>query len=78
MMLLLLALNAPLYRFFWRRRGLRFAVQALLWHWFYYSYSGLAFAIGLARYLFHKWRSPRASLPAAPERWPHTERGPEL
>jgi len=59
----LLALNAPLYRFFWGKRGLRFAVQTIPWHWFYYFYSGLAFAIGVARYLSHRWRPFRASLP---------------
>jgi glycosyltransferase involved in cell wall biosynthesis len=48
----LLALNAPLYRFFQRKRGLWFAAQTIPWHWFYYFYSGLAFAIGVARYLF--------------------------
>lgn len=51
----LLALNAPLYRFFWRKRGLQFAIQAIPWHWFYYFYSGLAFAIGIALYLLHRW-----------------------
>ncbi|MBI3796975.1 MAG: glycosyltransferase family 2 protein [Deltaproteobacteria bacterium] len=44
---LLLALNAPLYRFFWRKRGLWFAVRTVPWHWLYYFYSGLAFAIGV-------------------------------
>lgn len=47
----LLALNAPLYRFFARQRGLRFALAAIPWHWLYYLYSGLAFAIGLARHI---------------------------
>lgn len=47
----LLALNAPVYRFFWRKRGVRFALRAILWHWFYYLYGGLAFAIGTAAYL---------------------------
>jgi glycosyltransferase involved in cell wall biosynthesis len=45
--LVLLALNAPLYRFFWRKRGLWFAVRTVPWHWLYYFYSGLAFALGL-------------------------------
>lgn len=54
--LLLLALNAPLYRFFQRKRGLRFALQTIPWHWLYYLYSGLAFAIGVTRYLFDRQR----------------------
>lgn len=53
----LLALNAPVYRFFWRKRGLGFALLAIPWHWFYYVYSGFAFALGMARHLLHNGRS---------------------
>lgn len=56
----LLALNAPVYRFFMRKRGLWFALQVIPWHWLYYLYSGLAFAIGTAHYQFRKWRSTLA------------------
>ena len=56
----LLALNAPVYRFFMRKRGIWFALQVIPWHWLYYLYSGLAFAIGTARYQFCKWRSTLA------------------
>jgi GT2 family glycosyltransferase len=49
--LLLLTFNAPLYRFFWHKRGLRFAMQVVPWHWLYYFYSGLAFALGLVSFL---------------------------
>jgi glycosyltransferase involved in cell wall biosynthesis len=55
--LLLLVLNAPLYRFFLHKRGLWFALRTVPWHWFYYFYSGLAFAIGLARHLLGRSRS---------------------
>ena len=44
--LILLVLNAPLYRFFLQKRGWRFAIQSILAHWFYFFYSGAAFAIG--------------------------------
>ena len=44
--LLLFILNVRLYRFFLEKRGLRFAVQAIPWHWFYFVYSGVAFAAG--------------------------------
>ncbi|MFQ5822903.1 MAG: glycosyltransferase [bacterium] len=54
----LLVLNAPLYRFFLRKRGLWFALRAVPWHWFYYFYSGLAFAIGVIQYLFNRRKSP--------------------
>jgi hypothetical protein len=42
--LALLALNADLYRFFARRRGIGFAVGAAAAHWLYLVYSALAFA----------------------------------
>lgn len=45
-MLVLFALNASLYRFFWRKRGMWFAIRAIPWHWVYYAYSGLAFGVG--------------------------------
>jgi GT2 family glycosyltransferase len=46
----LLVLNWDLYRFFNTKRGLVFAIKAIPWHWFYYLYSGLAFAIGYAEF----------------------------
>lgn len=48
--LALLVLNAPVYQFFHEKRGLVFAVKTVPWHWLYYFYSGLAFAIGLIRH----------------------------
>jgi len=45
---LLLTLNADVYRFFWRKRGAWFALGVIPWHWLYYFYSGLAFAVGFA------------------------------
>ena len=66
--LALLALNAPLYRFFHRKRGFRFATQAIVWHWFYYLYSSAAFAVGtlihLVRRALHQlYRTPGAIAP---------------
>lgn len=52
----LLTLNASVYLFFKRKRGLWFALQVIPWHWFYYFYSGLAFAIGIVRYYFRRWK----------------------
>jgi GT2 family glycosyltransferase len=40
----LLGLNAPLYRFFQRQRGWRFALRTVPWHWLYYLYGSAAFA----------------------------------
>lgn len=54
--LLLLALNAPVYRFFYEKRGKKFALKTIPWHWLYYLYSGLAFAIGTVSHLFYQSR----------------------
>ena len=45
--LILLLLNAPIYHFFYKRRGLVFTLKVFPWHWLYFLYSGLAFGIGL-------------------------------
>ena len=49
--LMLFILNVQLYRFFLEKRGLRFATQAIPWHWLYFLYSGAAFAIGTVCHL---------------------------
>jgi hypothetical protein len=54
--LLLLALNWPLYRFFAHQRGWAFALFAIPWHWLYYLYNSLSFALGTWVYFT---RSPR-------------------
>jgi glycosyltransferase involved in cell wall biosynthesis len=46
----LTAVNAPLYRFFLRKRGIRFTLQSLPCHWLYFIYSGAAFAVGTVRH----------------------------
>ena len=46
----LLIVNAPLYRFLLRKRGFRFVIQSIFWHWLYFFYSGVAFAIGTIRH----------------------------
>ncbi|MFH0844010.1 MAG: glycosyltransferase family 2 protein [Pseudomonadota bacterium] len=46
----MVGLNWDLYRFFKNKRGWVFALKTIPWHWFYFLYSGLAFAIGLAHY----------------------------
>jgi cellulose synthase/poly-beta-1,6-N-acetylglucosamine synthase-like glycosyltransferase len=66
-MVALLVNNAPLYRFFLKKRGLRFALQSIPWHWLYYLYSGLAFAIGLAGHVFrggNRNYSTKSALPS--------------
>ncbi len=50
--LLLLAFNQQVYRFFLCKRGFWFALCVIPWHWLYYLYGGLAFAIGTVRYIF--------------------------
>lgn len=46
----LLLLNWSVYRFFIHKRGWWFTAQVIPWHWLYYLYSGLAFAIGWTRH----------------------------
>lgn len=65
--LMLFTLNVRLYRFFLEKRGLRFAVQAIPWHWLYFFYSGAAFAIGTVRHLADRdrgFRNPASLLPS--------------
>jgi GT2 family glycosyltransferase len=50
---LMLFLNRSLVRFFYDRHGFRFAFKAAAWHYFYYFYSGLAFALGTVLFLLH-------------------------
>jgi hypothetical protein len=54
--LMLFILNVRLYRFFLEKRGLRFSVQAIPWHWLYFLYSGVAFAIGTVCHLAYRDR----------------------
>ncbi len=55
---LLLCLNASVYRFFWQKRSLGFALKVVPWHWLYYAYSGIAFVIGTFQY----WRCQQSSM----------------
>ncbi|MBE9259696.1 hypothetical protein [Dolichospermum sp. LEGE 00246] len=52
--ILLININASVYRFFSEKRGVLFALGVLPWHWLYYFYSGLAFAIGIFLLKFSK------------------------
>ncbi|NJK50630.1 glycosyltransferase [Candidatus Gracilibacteria bacterium] len=54
---LLLIINHPVYQFFNRKRGIVFAIATIPWHWLYYLYSGLAFAIGIIRHVFDTTQS---------------------
>jgi GT2 family glycosyltransferase len=47
----LVVLDVPLLRFFRRKRGTWFALRTVPWHWFYYLYSGLGFAVGLGAHV---------------------------
>ena len=67
----LLILNAPLYRFFLRKRGVRFVLQVIPWHWLYFFYSGVGFSIGLIRHLFRRNASVCAPGSAASDARPH-------
>jgi GT2 family glycosyltransferase len=49
---LIFGLNRDLYGFFMNKRGFGFTLKTIPWHWFYYFYSGLAFAIGYVKNRF--------------------------
>jgi len=53
-MLLLLFLNRELYSFFKEKRGICFSLKAIVWHWLYFLYSGLAFALCLGHNFTNK------------------------
>lgn len=48
----LLVLNLPVYQFFWQLKGGWFTLRVIPWHWFYYFYSGAAYAIGHFQHFF--------------------------
>ena len=61
---LLVALDAPLWRYLLSARGWTFLARSMAWHWFYYVYSSLTFgAVALAT-----WVNDRA---VRPERHQH-------
>lgn len=57
MMIGLILIHRDLYRFFKDKHDSAFAAKAVLWHWFYFLYSGLAFSIGYAKLQFERLRS---------------------
>lgn len=63
----LLAINRSLYKFFFHKRSFWFMMKTVPWHWLYYFYSGLAFAIGLSRFFSSRFRPSKVSLPAIPK-----------
>jgi len=70
LILFLLILNAPVYRFFLQKQGLGFMIRILPWHWLYYFYSGLAFIIGLGRSLLFRQRSQKPKFSSSLKRIP--------
>jgi GT2 family glycosyltransferase len=59
----LLVLNFQVYRFFARKRGWLFALGVIPWHWFYFLYSDLAFAIGMLEFRLLRLRQTREDRP---------------
>lgn len=60
--LIMLWLNFAVYRFFYAKRGLAFALRVIPWHWFYYFYGGLAFGVGTINYLWREWFLPKLNI----------------
>ncbi|MEO1297785.1 MAG: glycosyltransferase [Cyanobacteria bacterium J06636_16] len=58
----LLIVNASVYQFFYKKRGLLFALRVVPWHWFYFLYGGAAFAYCMLK---HYWSRLRLSEPTA-------------
>jgi glycosyltransferase involved in cell wall biosynthesis len=46
-LVLLMWLNWPFYQFLLKKRGVRFLLMGLPWHWFYFIYSGATFVAGM-------------------------------
>jgi len=65
--LCLILIGMPVYQFFFRKRGFWFTIGAIPWHWFYYFYSGLAFAIGFGQFIFSRQKSSKVGLSVAPK-----------
>jgi glycosyltransferase involved in cell wall biosynthesis len=59
----LLVMNWDVYRFFCTKRGLRFTLQVIPWHWLYFFYGGAAFAYGLLRHYLNRWYLPELPMP---------------
>ena len=70
--LMLFFLNIRLYRFFLEKRGLRFTVLAIPWHWLYFLYSGVAFGIGTLRYFVDRDRALGRSASLLPSESPRS------
>jgi len=73
----LLILNLSVYRFFFRKRGFGFTLKVIPWHWLYYLYSGLAFALGSIQYLLSGERFRRPHLPRVRKEFPGRVKSPE-
>ena len=61
---LLFWLNLNLYRFFYRKRGLFFALRVIPLHWLYYIYNAVSFGCGLLQHWREQVRPHRGSPPA--------------
>lgn len=74
---ILLTINSPLYRFFLKKRGWRFANRAMLWQGLYYGYCALAFLVGPVFFGWKKREPAPTSLMLTPEGRPDALRRPE-
>ncbi len=59
----LIGLNQDIYRFFYNQRGVSFTLKSMAYHWLFYVYSGVAYAIGQARHRFVAKPSRQALMP---------------
>src|SRR5439155_13583928 len=59
----ILLLNLPLYRFFWKHRGLGFALKSLPMHLLHYTYSAATFVLCWTNCSLRRVRSRVALIP---------------
>jgi len=75
--LTLLVINFPLYYFFLKKRGWRFANRAIVWQVLYYGYCAIAFLMGIVLFWWKKPQPAPTSLVLVPEGRPDAVRRPE-
>lgn len=65
LMTLLFYLNWDVYRFFYHKRGLVFALKVIPVHWLYYFYGGFSFVLGTLAHWIRPWKKTALESSAA-------------
>ncbi len=67
--LTLIWLNLDFYRFLHCKRGTRFMLAAMPWHWLYFLYSGASFGVCFNVYVFQRLRATRNTKTDQPQKF---------